>query len=77
MCVRENAIFGLYLDGPIWNVCWYSYVDIVIRAVELNNKREMKATVLTWRQNEDLAHLYTYSQAYRDYKLALLANGSH
>lgn len=52
--------------------------DIVtIRAVELNNKREMKATVLTWRQNEDLAHLYTYSQAYRDYKLALLANGNH
>lgn len=54
------------------------FADIVIiRAVELSSEREMKSTVLTWRQNKDLTHLYTYSQAYRDYKLAILANGSN
>lgn len=52
---------------------------VIIRTVELNNNnnREIKSTVLTWRQNKDLPHLYTYSQAYRDYKLAVLANGSN
>lgn len=71
VCVRENAIFVFLFRFEM-------SADIVtVRAVELNSKREIKAMVPTWRQNEDLAHLYTYSQAYRDYKLALLADGSH